>query len=443
MSSEMKPLSEPPKDIWEVNQRLELDVPLGPDDRRWVDTKTARGEFSFDPLFRSLGVDCRSWTLRAPPERAYLLFCGHRGCGKSTELRRVQRQLDRPGLFVAILLDATQALDPNNLQYQDVLLALARALLDEIGQQGVSLDPVHLDRLASWFDERIEKHEATRQFATEVKAGLRGEAGIPLLSKIFAELTTAFRTNSTYKEELRRVVRNHFTEFAGAFNQLVAAAEKACRAQGLGHRVLFLVDGTDRLRGDDAESFFVSDVYQLQLVQALFLYSAPIHLVHGGAALKEGFTDTFTLPMIKIATREGKQNPAGIEALRSLLYRRAPRELFDGPGTADYLIEHSGGHPRDLLRLLQYAFEQASEDKFDRPAAERAVKALATDYRRFLDTEDYELLRRIDEDSTAEHGSERARYLLYNLALLEYNSFWWRSHPVIRTLDAYRKATKS
>ena len=39
--------------------------------------------------------------------------------------------------------------------------------------------------------------------------------------------------------------------------------------------------------------------------------------------------------------------------------------------------------------------------------------------------------------------SDRSRNLLYNLALLEYNNFYWRSHPVIRTTDAYQAARRA
>ena len=38
---------------------------------------------------------------------------------------------------------------------------------------------------------------------------------------------------------------------------------------------------------------------------------------------------------------------------------------------------------------------------------------------------------------------ERSRNLLYNLALLEYNNFYWCSHPVIREIDAYQVALKA
>ena len=39
-------------------------------------------------------------------------------------------------------------------------------------------------------------------------------------------------------------------------------------------------------------------------------------------------------------------------------------------------------------------------------------------------------------------STERARHLLYNLALLEYNDYYWRSHPVVRTTVAYRNARR-
>src|SRR5436309_190309 len=99
-----------------------------------------------------LGVDQHSWELKGAPSKAYVLFCGHRGCGKSTELRRVHDRLNNPNIFVSVLLDATSALDPNNLQYQDVLLALATALLEQLPSD-LHIDRVHLQRLQSWFDE--------------------------------------------------------------------------------------------------------------------------------------------------------------------------------------------------------------------------------------------------------------------------------------------------
>ena len=284
--------------------------------------------------------------------------------------------------------------------------------------------------------ERVEKTEHTRDFALDAKAGVSATVGLPFLAKVFAHISTAFKTNTTYKSELRRTLRNSFTDFSEGFNQLIEAAEA-----DIGRRILFVIDGTDRLGGDDAQAFFVADVHQLQQVRGVFVYCAPVHLAYEGK-IRQNFTKIFRLPMIKVTNSNGSPHAEGYRAMREMLHRRAAPELFDR-GVADLLIEYSGGHPRDLLQLLLRAHAHAEHDRFDDTSARQAVRKLATEYRRILTADDYQLLARIDAAPQTPPSSERVRGLLYNLALLEYNDFYWRSHPVVRTLPAYQAARKS
>ena len=434
-----------PDDIWAVNRRLRLDEPLdGERDPRWVDTKDARGSYKLHQLYRALGVDMHKSgrTLREPEEQGYFLFCGHRGSGKSTELRRIRDDLDSPDAYYVVFADAAQELDVNNLRYQDILLHLAGKLVERLGTDGIDVDRVHLGRLEEWFTERVEKQERTREFALQVRSGARIDGGLPFVGKLFADISNVFKTNSTYKEELRRTLQNYFTDFAEAFNHLIEAATESVRAAGKGNQILFVIDGTDLLRGDDAQAFFVEDIYQLKQVRGLFIYCAPIHLIYEGSAAGQNFDLVFSLPMIKVANPDGSRNETGCDAMREILHRRADPDLFD-PGVVDYLIDQSGGHPRDLLRLLQTAFRHAEDDRFDDASAQAAVREAATEFRRILDSEDYALLARTDSFPDTPPHSDRARGLLYNLALLEYNDFYWRSHPVIRTTDAYRAAQQA
>ena len=281
-----------------------------------------------------------------------------------------------------------------------------------------------------------------REFAQHIRAGAGVDAGLPFIGRLFAEISNAINTNSTYKQELRRTLQNYFTDFAEAFNHLIDAAGDAVREAGGDRRILFVVDGTDRLSGDDAGAFFVSDVHQLQQVRGLFIYSAPIHLIYEGSAIVQSFNHVFKLPMIKVTNADGSQNEAGCGVMREILHRRAAPSLFD-PGVADLLIEHSGGHPRDLLRLLQNAFGHAENDRFDMASAREAVREAATEFRQILAHEDYDLLARIDSIPETPPLSERARKLLYDLALLAYNDFYCRSHPVIRTIGAYCTAREA
>ena len=429
-----------PETIWQVNSELRFDEPLdGPTDPRWVDTAAARGPYSIERFYRLFGV--QDGRLHEAPKQAYHLFYGHRGCGKSTELRRIRHDLHKPELFYVLLIDVARELDVNNLRYQDVLLHLASRLIAQLSSGGIEIEEVHLQRLSDWFFDCIESRSETKNFALELKAGGEVKPGLPLLGHLFGGISTALKNNSSHKEELRRTTQNYFSDFAAAFNLLIEAAQERLSTARLGNEILFIVDGTDRLREDDARSFFVSDVHQLQQVRGLFVYCAPIHLSYESPAVRDSFDGTFRLPMVKTENADGSRNDLGFKAMRTVLARRASSSLFDSPATADYLIEHSGGHPRDLLRLLQQAFSYAAGDLFTMDAAIRAVESLSSDFARLLTHEDVRLIARIDRDyAPFSEDPERARSLLYNLALLEYNDFFWRSHPAVRVMPEYQRA---
>ncbi|WP_295878484.1 hypothetical protein [uncultured Thiohalocapsa sp.] len=433
----------PPSDILEVLQQIEYEEPLGPDDPRYVDTREARGsQRTLDRLARKLGLllaDGRMY----PPRQKHVLFFGHTGSGKTTELLHYATQLEGPGRFCIVQLDITKDLDRNNLQYADTLMAMARALLHRLDVAGVDLGTDALAPLDAWFSERVLTTEAGRELRTEIKTGAAGKGGIPGLVKLFASFTAAFKANATYKDELRRVIRNSFGELAAAFNTLIQRAEDALRDTGNGSRVVFIIDGTDKLRGEDTRLFFVHDAEQLLAIETLVVYTAPLSLKYEGNLAGKLDADLM-LPMIKLAERNGTPCDAGMRAVRDILLRRADRTLFATDDDIERLVQACGGHPRELLRLLKLCCEFAEDDCIDAATVDAAVRQLASEYRRFLAPDDYALLAGIDRDGIHAGNDERTRRLLYNLALLEYNDGTWRrSHPVVRTLEGYARAAEA
>lgn len=324
-----------------------------------------------------------------------------------------------------------------------MFLALAESLVSVLNERGLELERKHVERLEQWFTQRIETHAETKDFAAEIKVGAKVEGGLPFLGKLFAACTNAFKSNSTYKSELRKVVQNSFSEFSAAFNLLIRGAEESLQKGGYAGHVLFVVDGLDRLNSEDALRLYVNDVYQLQQIDGVFLYVAPIHMLYSSNAVNQAF-HTFKLPMIKLREKNSDVPiQAGYEALRDLVFKRADPSLFEGVEVVDLLIESSGGHPRDLLRLLNYSYESSTGDRIDQKAASAAVRRMASDYRRLIGEEDYALLRDID-DSPPRHAPNNARVqeLLHNLVVLEYNDYWWNSHPVVRALPGYVEAAR-
>jgi hypothetical protein len=428
----------------DAQHNLSFNKPLDPeqDQAMLVDLNEARGTFSEERLLWKLGISSLDSPLDEQQEQQYILFGGHRGCGKSTELRRLAARLHRPEFYYVILVDALAEVDINNLRYCDILLAQAKVLMEQLERDDVQVAQIFLDRLENWFEEHIEKREDTKAFAAQVKAGARAETGIPFLGKLFAEMTSSISTGSTYKTEVRNIIRNNFTDFAAAFNALIQHVEEQLQTQGKGKKLLFVVDGTDRLQGEDADNFFIRDVHQLRQIRSNFIYCTPIDLLTESGRANQEF-EIFRLPMIKLKEKGVTEcNPVAVQKLTELIHKRVDPALFADESILPQLLDASGGHIRDLMRLLSNCLtETLGKKTIDLDVAQEAIRQLAVDYRRLIPQDAYRLLVEIDNaDKDYTPTDDTTRRLLYDLVLLEYNSYWWQSHPVVRQLPAYIQA---
>lgn len=429
----------PPTHILEVLQKIEYEEALPDGDPRYVDTKEARGsEGTFVRLARKFGWDPATNAFFAPNDK-HVLFFGHIGSGKTTELRRYAGKLDESKRFYVVEVDVLAKLDRNNLQYTEALMAMAETLLERLKADGYSLGEEALKPVRDWFATAIQTRATNRELSAELKAGVEAGGGIPGIVKLFAGFTTAFKTGSSQKSEWRQEIRNGFTTLAVAFSTLIRTAETELARSGRAERVLFLIDGTDKMRGEDTQQFFVQDAEQLLAIQTLAIYTAPLHLKYDGR-LGGKLDADMVLPMIKLQERDGGPFLPGLAAMHDLLLRRVDSSVFSSDLDAKRLVEYSGGHPRELLRLLKLCCEVA-DDTIDASVVQRAIEQLASDYRYFLKPADYTLLKAIDANPTHGGNDEQAQELLHRLALLQYNDgSWRRSHPVVRTLEGYQMA---
>ncbi len=95
---------------------------------------------------RKFDWDPASDAFFAPYEK-HILFFGHIGIGKTTELRRYAVQLNASRRFYVVEVDVLAKLDRNNLQYTEVLMAMAETLLERLHGDGVALAAEALEPL--------------------------------------------------------------------------------------------------------------------------------------------------------------------------------------------------------------------------------------------------------------------------------------------------------
>lgn len=427
--------------IWEAQNNLNFNNPVDANDPLFYDLSDARGDFKMASLYRKLRIDHNLNKLMITPQTTSILFTGHMGCGKSTELRNLSRRIDHPDMYFVVYLDCVKHLDFNNLKYSDLLMACATTLLQKMSERDIDIDPIHLDHLKSWFYQHVTTQIRNEEYMSELKTGAEIQASIPLLAKIFGGFLAKISSNTSYRDELRLSIQNNFAEFARAFNEFLAIAKEKISAMNQGKAIIFIIDGTDRLNSKDSENLFYQDVHQLLSINGIFIYSAPIYILHC-KNLGELRFDSVRLPMLKIRDRENQDIPENYEHVRNMAVKRVPLALFDEPSTLDYLIRYSGGNPRDLIRLISSSIAESDDELITKKGAEKAIKELAQGFNRFLKQEDYELLARIDlsHHAVEECTGERTTDLLRQLAILEYNDFFWKTHPAITTLEGYKRA---
>ena len=360
----------------EVLQSLNWDEPVMPSDSRFVDTDAARGEHIQHRLMRKFGYDRASNKLFAAAKKHVLLF-GPIGCGKSTELLRFHATLRTTQVLYPITLNLRNEVDINNLQYADMLMALATAVVQELATKNIAIPPKELDKLSNWFKEHVQTQEDIKELSAEIHSEISAEVGIPFLAKLMSRLTGKFKNSSSYKDALRKVVRNSFTQFVTAFNALILAAEESIVARGLGQRLLLIVDGTDKITLDDAQRLFVADTEQLIAIEALVLYTAPISLKYAGATHSKLDTD-IVLPIIMApedyvflaATDHAKGELVGMDQRSSnLLWRLALLQYNNGSWRLS--------HPL-VRRLAEYKKALAAAQAGATTAGTSAATAAAT-----------------------------------------------------------------
>ncbi len=432
--------SSPPKSCIEVLQKLGLLDGLPPDDPRWVDTTKARGsELVFKRLAAKLGWDISTQQF-FPPTKSHILYFGHIGCGKSTELQRYAVNFKTSGRYFPVLVDTAAKLDTNNLDYSEVVMAMAECLFEALQRDSdlaASIPSDALKPLQDWFRAVVESGERRKEFSAEAKSGIEAGGGLLGLLKLTSTFTAGFKANSTYKSEWRAEIRNRFSDLARAFNQFVADVQAGALK---GKRVLFIVDRTDKLRGEDTKNFFVLNANQLLEIDAFVIYTAPLHLKYDGG-LSALAAQQITLPMVKLVDASGVKT-GGAAVMRDMLLARADASLFK-ERAIETLVDMSGGSPRELLRLLKYACEFA-DDVIDDAVVQQAVKQLASEHRNQLEIDDYPALVAIDKSPKDVGHDQRIRRFLLNGQVFEYNDGTWRTtNPVVRTLEGYTRSAQS
>lgn len=309
--------------------------------RFFVETNAARDPHQEPRKRLRMGLDA------ANPAR--LLFYGHRGCGKSTELNKFLEENKND--FLPVKFSVFDTMTPNNVLAEDLMLVIAEQVLKTAQENRIQLDDASLGPVYRYFDEEMEKQAESH--GAETKAAAGADSGASFLGKllgVFVRISGEIQMNSYSEHTVVHALRKRPADLLRQVNAIIHAV----RSKLSGKQLLIIVEDIDKLDLKQAREMYVNNVNLLTGLAAHVIYTIPIFLIHSPdlGAFKPRFDASIALPMIKVS-EPGKAKPSsGHAIIKRIIEERVAKELF-GKDALNLLIEKTGGVLRHAFEVLQ------------------------------------------------------------------------------------------
>ncbi len=407
--------------------------PLPVGDSAYVDCNAVRGD---GDILQAVG---REILLSA--RKTCQLYAGHRGAGKSTELLRLQKHLNDQGFFVVYFAAEEEDIDPEDVQYADILLACTKNILAAF--KNLDSQPV-----LYWLKERWEDLKDLLQTQISFE-----ELSLEVQVSQFAKITTKMRSEPNERRKIRDKINPHTTTLTEALNKFIQNAKKNL-PPGYSDLVL-IADNLDRivpiLQPDgrsNHDQIFIDRQNQLKALDCHLVYTVPISLLYSDRAtsLTEIYGTPQVLPMIMVRTPDNQPYQPGIDKVIEILKKRLEKvdpsrdivNLFESQDSLNQLCLMSGGHARNLLLLMKQALEYTNTLPISKRALQRSISELRNTYKDTIHANQWEALANVFRTKEIVNN-ELYRNLLFNRPILEYHSQneegeierWYDIHPLI------------
>jgi len=360
-----------------------------------------------------------------------LLFTGHSGCGKSTELNQLCQELGQE--FFVVKVSTKLIIQPTDLTAVDVVLIAAMTLFKQAAQEDV-INKTLAQRVSDVWQGLVD-FIRDRVFGKlpyrEPSEGLELSAKV---SALVFEFEAKYGQDAPTREQIRHRMADRLSEVVERVNELARLVRVVT-----GRPVVFVFDDTDKPARERARKLFFDNATTLTSFAASVIYTFNIALWYDVEfkLFRDYYGQRILLPNINLHSHSGDRNNAGWTLMEQILTERM-HPLMMTDDARRVLIEASGGLVRSLVGLTQFAAVNAlgrGAIRIEMQDAERAVSELRNDFIAALRADAYQVLaaRHADKELSSDPETQE---LLQGLALLQYSNgeAWCDVHPVVLKL---------
>jgi len=404
----------------------------------YVDTIKARTNDVFNSPLRKLFDACTCNEASEESANFIQVLLGHRGCGKSTEINKLEQKFLEKGCIVR-KINCQVETNLSQIEVFDIIYLILQSLIDitqEHNIEGIDENNEYIIKALAYFNDTEIITKVSEENSESVEAGVG--FGIDKIISVFAKGKTAIQysteTIGIIKERIRKSNEDWFNCIDFLCEEIFNQKER---------RPIIIFENFDKIIEIPKVLDIFKDGYiSSEKIRTYCIFTFPIALTYDPRMGQiQHYFERFTFPMIEVKRQSGEINQIGVDAIKEIIGKRVDLNLFEDSGL-DLLIEKTGGSLRDLFTCIRFAAKRAEYraekqrdvKKVGKEDIEKALISLKSDITRYIETGDYPALTKIHEDKTKAEIENRDKLVEYltTHVVLEYNGKRWHDcHPLI------------
>lgn len=403
--------------------------PLPFQDNRYVDCDPARRSSS--------SIMSLARCIESASRYTCQILSGNKGCGKTTELFRLEGRMSQPE-YVVICCEIDNFISLNHIRQADILLATANAIFSWADKKKIGLNS---ERMATLVTELFPS------------LGIPGSQASSLLALVNGIIK---RVNRDFA--LRQIAQAFFqkrtADLVDGINETVheLTAELGRQQQSSQPKLILVLDSLDRVPAynDSGEPtfsrLFMDPCAVYRSLDCHLILTLPPRLIHSSLAgrLPAYYPDSLpcVIPNIAVRRRDDELDLVGIECMREIIAKRCSyvnqntHDCFESDETVTELVLASGGYCRQLLLLVRECLNMAPSIPIRLDTAVSAIRNVARFFERTTASKsEWNLLARLHHSKNLD-SDEGHLNLIENLLVFEYHGadggVWYDVNPLLK-----------
>ena len=358
-----------------------------------------------------------------------ILFSGHMGSGKSTELNRFSILPEIEGKFFVVKYSISEILNIIDIDYIDFMLSFAAYLYIKASDSGISFTGGILKSLEKWmnyFKSGMDSPEEIKKTKSTAKK----------IYDFFNRVSVILLRELALRDKAREAIKRNINGLVTVINTLVTYINSELGDKEL----LVVIDDLEKIPDiTKAEELFINAGTYMSIPMCKIIYTVPIALYYSikFKQLTSTFGNSYFLPNIKVKEKDGTKgiDPSG--CMKEFLKKRIDMNRIDKEAV-DIIIENSAGVVRELVRILRNACIKSISkglDTIDADTARAVITELRNQYERGLEKRHIDVLKNVDQGKPVEDHNTLME-LFHSRVLLEYTNGdrWTAINPIVKPL---------